>query len=226
MGKFYGRGATNNNNNAASKPAFKAPTPGLENDYFTTGSAKDAAQFEEVKLKLSRYVGTQSWKGAHVAAQAMELVEVEEPVFVKSAQPVKTEGKDVEFEMDVMEYKDDFVCHSSGKTAWDKNKGRMYHLVLQHCPKELEGKLKAMSSWDSVNATRNVIGLLCLVRDVTHKHDETRQGTMALVESDLQLYTTFMKDKDPESFLELFKAQINTINSHGGRAGYHPELLQ
>ena len=128
--------------------------------------------------------------------------------------------------MDVMEYKDNFVRHSSGKNAWDENKGRMYHLVLQHCPLELESKLKAMSNWDSVNADRDIIGLLNLVRDITHKHDETRQGTMALVESDLLLYTTFMKEEDPERFLELFKAQIDTINSHGGRAGYHPALHQ
>ena len=115
MGKFYGRGAANNNNNNNSKAAFKASTPGLKTAIFTTGSAKDAAQFEEVKLKLSRYVGTQSWKGAHVVAQAMELLE--EPVFIKPMRPVKTEGKDADYEMDVMEYKDDFVRHLSGKNA-------------------------------------------------------------------------------------------------------------
>jgi len=61
---------------------------------------------------------------------------------------------------------------------------------------------------------------------VTHKHDETKQGTMALVESDLLLYLSHMKSgEDPDDFMQLFKAQVNTINAHGGQAGLHPRLV-
>ncbi|KAL7528037.1 hypothetical protein ACHAXR_005720 [Thalassiosira sp. AJA248-18] len=50
---------------------------------------------------------------------------------------------------------------------------------------------------------------------------------MALVESDLELYTTFMTPKDDlEEFYEVFKAQVATINTHGGKAGLHPTLRQ
>ena len=40
---------------------FKAPTVGMEEIFFTTGSTRDAAKFEETKLKLSRYIKA-NWK--------------------------------------------------------------------------------------------------------------------------------------------------------------------
>ena len=64
-----------------------------------------------------------------------------------------------------------------------------------------------------------------MIRDVANKHDETKQGTMAYVESDLRLYTTFQRDKQNfDDYLSLFKANVETVNAHGGKAGFHPQL--
>ena len=56
------------------------------------------------------------------------------------------------------------------KKAWDGDRSRMYNLVLQHCSKELEVKLKVLAEWLAVNARRDVIKLLSMVRTVTHQH--------------------------------------------------------
>ena len=55
---------------------YKAPTPGLEKELFRSGQARDAAEFEEVKKKLERYVGVNSKHGASDAQHAVESVEV------------------------------------------------------------------------------------------------------------------------------------------------------
>ena len=48
---------------------------------------------------------------------------------------------------------------------------------------------------------------------------------MALVTSDLALYTTFMtSEDDTEEFYGTFNAMAENINVHGGSAGYHPHL--
>ena len=48
---------------SAAKPKFAAPTLGHEVVYFTTGSTKDAAGFQDTVLKLARHVSTASgWK--------------------------------------------------------------------------------------------------------------------------------------------------------------------
>eukprot|EP00957_Ditylum_brightwellii_P079411 6038632-Ditylum_brightwellii.AAC.1 len=65
-----------------------------------------------------------------------------------------------------------------------------------------------------------------MICDVAHAHDDTTQGTMAIVTSDMTLYTTFMsKAEMPVAFCCAFQANVGTIHAHGGCAGCHPKLL-
>ena len=65
-----------------------------------------------------------------------------------------------------------------------------------------------------------------IIRDVAHAHDDTTQGTMAIVSSDVALYTTFMSSTDDTNdFYQTFLAVAETINVHGGSTGYHPQLF-
>ena len=52
---------------AAAPKKFTAPTSGLEDVYFTWGTAKDAAKFEETVSHLARFVGTRPLKLSSVA---------------------------------------------------------------------------------------------------------------------------------------------------------------
>merc|ERR1711966_54000 len=61
---------------------FTAPTSGLEDVFFTWGTAKDAAKFEDTVSKLARHVGTSPWPQSLVASKAMSTLkspEFEEP---------------------------------------------------------------------------------------------------------------------------------------------------
>ena len=51
---------------------YKAPTPGLEKDLFTVGTASDAADFEEVRKKLGQYASVNFKQGAAMAQRAIE----------------------------------------------------------------------------------------------------------------------------------------------------------
>ena len=65
-----------------------------------------------------------------------------------------------------------------------------------------------------------------MIRDLAHSHDDMTQGTMAIVASDIALYTTYMsKSETPVSFNHTFQANVDTINTHGGCTGRHPELV-
>ena len=62
---------------------------------------------------------------------------------------------------------------------------------------------------------------------MAHAHDDTTQGTMAIVASDMTLYTTYMsKSETPASFCCMLQANVDTINTHGGSAGRHPKLFE
>eukprot|EP00957_Ditylum_brightwellii_P104460 7957769-Ditylum_brightwellii.AAC.1 len=65
-----------------------------------------------------------------------------------------------------------------------------------------------------------------MICDVAHAHNNTTQGTMAIVASDMTLYTTLMnKAETPVAFCLTFQANVDTINAHGGCAGHHLKLL-
>ena len=64
-----------------------------------------------------------------------------------------------------------------------------------------------------------------MIRDLTHRMKETRQGTMALVQVHVDLFTTTQRSNESvEAHYKLFCARRNTVNAHGGKAGFHKEL--
>ena len=70
---------------APAKSKFTAPTPGLEDVIFAHGTVWDAAVFEEVVKKITRYLGTQPWKEVSVLIRAIE--QLEEPAIPKPDEP-------------------------------------------------------------------------------------------------------------------------------------------
>ena len=108
---------------------------------------------------------------------------------------------------------------------WKANESRMFAILPQHFPKDLTKRLKSNDMYRAVNNSNDVIELIKMIRDVAHKHDDTTQGTMVPVTSDLALYTMFMTSEgDTEEFYGKFNPMADTINDHDGSAGYHPHL--
>ena len=71
----------------AGTTKFTAPTLGLEDVYFTWGTAKDAAKFEDMVSKLARHVGTSPWPQSSVASKAMSTLKT--PKFEEPAVPTR-----------------------------------------------------------------------------------------------------------------------------------------
>ena len=103
----------------------------------------------------------------------------------------------------------------------------MFAIVLQHCPADLVQRIKSKDLWAETTLGKDVIALTRVICDIAHAHDDTTQGTIAIVTSDMALYTTYMsKSETPVAFSCTFQANIDTINTHGGFAGRHPELVK
>ena len=102
---------------------------------------------------------------------------------------------------------------------WKNNRSRMFAIVLQHCPKYLTQWLKSNPRYSVTNSTKYIIDLTRIIRDVAHAHDDTTQGTMAIVASDVSLYTTYTsKTENPVGFCRTFQETADTINTYGGCA--------
>ena len=108
---------------------------------------------------------------------------------------------------------------------WAENSARIYHLVLLHCPPGLIAELQNHSRWIYGKALQDCIALLLMIRYLTHGMKETRQGTMALVQVHIDLFTTTQRPNESvEACYKLFCARRDTVKAHGGEAGFHKEL--
>ena len=80
--------------------------------------------------------------------------------------------------------------YSKSVKNWKNNRSCMFAIVLQHCPPDLVQRLKSKELWTPTNLKRESISLTKMSSDVAHAHDDTTQGTMAIVASDMTMYTT------------------------------------
>ena len=79
-----------------------------------------------------------------------------------------------------------------------------------------------MACWEAAASDTDVVSLLIIIRDVMHNKKERAQSTMGLVESNMVLYTTTMNGADTlDKYYRIFKAQVDTIEAHGGNPGHH-----
>ena len=88
-------------------------------------------------------------------------------------------------------------------------------------------RLESSDAWETIETDQDVVRFLVLIRNVVHKHDEVKQGTMALVEQVLQLYLNFQAESESlQDFLKAFKARCDIVDTFKGQAGYHPQLYE
>ena len=255
MGKKKGKKNARRNGTgtgAAAPREFTAPTSGLEDVYFTWGTAKDAAKFEDTVSALASFVGTQGWTRSSEASKAMTALEA--PVITAPNRPVreywtdatwvaktyeKTSGEgadlvqlapvldDWEHDLDVEDYKVWRKTFQEQEAAWKENKAKCYYLVLSHCPKELEQELRNSSKWGATEDDQDVVALLKMIRDITHNKKERRESVMTVVESDVELFTIVQETgQSLDDYYKVFRAQVDTIDAHGGNAGHHPVVFQ
>ena len=68
-----------------------------------------------------------------------------------------------------------------------------------------------------------MVALLKIIRDITHNKKERNESAMTITESNVELFTILQGSGDSlDEYYKVFKAQVDTIDAHGGNAGYHP----
>ena len=240
----------------ASSGGYEAPTAGYEDVLYAHGTTKAAALFGTTNTKLARYVSVQSWSGATIAGKAMEKladpplieparpdpeekyeveVDVEEPdpldadkIITVKKTVIKSRTKDLsQLKMETDIYMLHYKNWLSEDLNWKTNRSRVYNLVLQHCPPDLEEILKTMKAWSGVSSGYDAIGLLKMLRDVAHDQTESKQTVMGFVEAIAELFTYHQSEKESDDeYGIMFNAYVDSIKAHGGQPWHHPGLAK
>ena len=83
------------------------------------------------------------------------------------------------------------------------------------------------SKWVKSQQDQDCILLLLMIRDLTHGMKETTQGTMALVDVTVDLFTTLQgKKQSLDDYYKIFIARRDPVDAHGGDAGFHRKLFK
>ena len=91
----------------------------------------------------------------------------------------------------------------------------------------MKENLQSINGFTAVKGQKYVIKLLVMILSICHKHDETKQGMMVIVKTDMILYTTWKNSHESQAkFMWIFKAQVDKIHSHRRRLGYHTKIYQ
>ena len=100
----------------------------------------------------------------------------------------------------------------------ENNRARLYALILQHCPPDLEEVLKTMSPWKTVSTGYDAIGLLEMGKDVAHDQTEAKQTVMGFVESTAELFTYYRGEKvSGDDYSIMSNASVESIKAHSGK---------
>ena len=175
-----------------------APTSGLENVTFSLGTTRDTARFKDTLDKLAKHVGTWHVYEAANAAKAMKYMAEpvfmhpvrpqrnyyefltdqkisDRETMVKTSDQFNYGQLNTKF-VDDAEWKLDLDLflvvqkkYDKYQDAWIENRDRTYNLVLQHFPPDVEAELKNQSTWNAGQDKHNMVTLLIMIRDITHK---------------------------------------------------------
>ena len=121
--------------------------------------------------------------------------------------------------MELAEFASEKIEWKKQTRDWTENSARVYHLVLLHCPRGLIAELQNNSKWIARKSAHDCIALLLMIRDLTHGMKESKQGTMALVQVHVDLFTTTQRPNESvKAYYKLCFARSDTVNAHDSEA--------
>ena len=246
----HGRNGTNSSNTSNPKK-WSAPTANHHDVAFSAGTrAKDAAGFTDTVRVLARHVSTSSTY-KHGPVLALAMTDLQAPVYSEPTRPVRnyvcqtdttgntivtnrmTSGKlnepvddDYDWSIETDSYKRSIIKYEANSDLWRDLNAQGHALVLQHCPDELETELRNQEAWAAIDAKRDVVALLVLIRDLQYNKTDRKRSIMATVEADFDLFSCSQeKNQSTDDYYKVFASCVDTINANGGQAGLHPAVF-
>ena len=90
----------------------------------------------------------------------------------------------------------------------------MFNLYLQHCTPDMISILNAMNGWESAEVTQDGITLIKMIRSIINKHEDSRQGLMAIFQSENHIFLTYTNPDTPNTeYLNQLKACVDVIKT-------------
>ena len=96
---------------------------------------------------------------------------------------------DFDYKCDMEIYMIKYKKAKREEEEWETCSAKIYNLLLVHCPLDLEEVLKTMTNWGLFSASEDAMGLLAMIRDVSHDKTGAKQTVMTFFESTIEFFT-------------------------------------
>ena len=182
--KIEGGGGRQGEFSNPNPPAFKGPTPRLEQVVFDYGVGKGAANFELYKEMVAEWMGLHI---KHSAGQVSKAIRTGiPPTFVIPTAIESGDGFDEVVEK--TKFYRLFSNMTKQEDSWEENNPRVYNQYHAHCTPAMKTKLQSLDALAQVAEYQDGIGLILLVCNVYHKKDQAHQSMLDLVRADKALH--------------------------------------
>ena len=124
-------------------------------------------------------------------------------------------------------WKRNYVEVEKQMKTWEEANQRAYNLFRQHATPGIKSKIEAMPGFEAAATAMDGITLLGLFRSVCHQHDDTKQGTMTVVQTDKRAFLYYQKPSQSNvDYLAEFKLIQKVIETYEGSIGEHKGFIK
>ena len=96
-------------------------------------------------------------------------------------------------------------------------------MLLQHCTADMEGKLKGMENYKTIDMDKKGIDTDKLIISDCHLQEDDKQDDMSEVETDKQVHLLYQAPYQPNTeYLKAIKAHLKASGAHSGAIGHRP----
>eukprot|EP00978_Attheya_sp_CCMP212_P006553 scaffold15183_cov61-Attheya_sp.AAC.2 len=214
-----GKKPTSVNTVVPRQPKFEGRCEEIKSHIYDCSDVRQSDIFVMTTKEVAGHVGRSYKYGADAGLTVANMCL---PTLVPPSDPATGASATVKriWEKEVDEY-------VKQKSYLNQNMKTLYALVWGQCTDVMKQKLEGLSTFDTLSADRDGLGLLKAIKDLVYNFQSQKYLPQALHKSTCRFYICVQgKHMTTQVYMENFQNIIDIIEHSGGVIGYEPGVIQ
>ena len=206
--------------NTSRRPnKFKGKCEDLK-DYIYEISSTGGNSFTKTNREVAEYVGRTITGGGEFRTA---MIDLQLDPLIEPVPPDDPDAPDFPIRFDI--WREDRKAWLRRVEGRRKVMEQIFPTVLGQCDPAVRARIEAAETWDNINTTNDVIGMLRLIRNCEVQCQTRRDETSTLLDAERSVMN-FRQNTLPDSeYYQSFKDKIETADRLGAAIGEKPDLI-
>jgi hypothetical protein len=211
------KGRRGNNNHSTKESRFEGSCDDLKGIVYDVTSGNDT--FLKTTRKIAEYV---SREYSDAGEFRLAMIDMNLPGLVEPTPPT-----DMANIMQLERWKMGMRNHDKDVQSRNRNKQRIYSLVLGQCSQALCNRMEAHQNWSGTDATSDIIALLTIIQVCMTLRQTRKYKTHSLFDAEARVLAYKQgKNESNHEYYEKFKDNISTAERLGSELGAHSSRIE